>query len=215
MINCYKCVTFAANEHSRRDMEIGKNQEDKILLNALREGNLNAYESLFKKYYPMLCAYAHRFVDLEDAEEIVQEVMLWMWEKRKEIIIESSLNQYLFKMTYHRSLNLITKKEIISRAETYFFTKKQEEMLEDIEYYQLAELTKKIESAISALPESYRVAFVMHRFKHMSYKEIAEALNVSPKTIGYRIQQALNLLRVELKDYLPVAILLLSGDWGN
>lgn len=80
-----------------KEMEIGKNQEDKVLLKALREGELQAYERLFKKYYPMLCAYAHRFVELEDAEEIVQEVMLWMWEKREEIIIESSLNQYLLK----------------------------------------------------------------------------------------------------------------------
>lgn len=198
-----------------KDMEIGKNQEDKVLLNALRSGEMQAYESLFKKYYPMLCAYAHRFIDLEDAEEVVQEVMLWMWEKREELIIESSLNQYLFKMTYHRSLNLITKKEIISRAETYFFSKKQEEMMEDINYYQIEELTKRIEEAISSLPESYRVAFVMHRFKQMSYKEIAEALNVSPKTVAYRIQQALKLLRGHLKDYLPIAVLLILGDLGN
>lgn len=198
-----------------KDMEIGKNQEDKVLLNALREGELQAYESLFKKYYPMLCAYAHRFVELEDAEEIVQEVMLWMWEKREELIIESSLNQYLFKMTYHRSLNLITKKDIISRAETYFFSKKQEEMLEDIDYYQIEELTKRIEEAISSLPESYRVAFVMHRFKQMTYKEIAEALNVSSKTVAYRIQQSLYLLRENLKDYLPIATLLLLGELDN
>lgn len=198
-----------------KDMEIGKNQEDKVLLNALRSGEMQAYESLFKKYYPMLCAYAHRFIDLEDAEEVVQEVMLWMWEKREELTIESSLNQYLFKMTYHRSLNLITKKEIISRAETYFFSKKQEEMMEDINYYQIEELTKRIEEAISSLPESYRVAFVMHRFKQMSYKEIAEALNVSPKTVAYRIQQALKLLRGHLKDYLPIAVLLILGDLGN
>ena len=198
-----------------KEMEIGKNQEDKVLLKALREGELQAYERLFKKYYPMLCAYAHRFVELEDAEEIVQEVMLWMWEKREEINIESSLNQYLFKMTYHRSLNLITKKEIISRAETYFFSRKQEEMLEDIHYYQMEELTKRIEKAISALPESYRIAFVMHRFKQMTYKEIAEALNVSPKTVAYRIQQSLYLLRENLKDYLPVVTVLLLGELGN
>lgn len=52
----------------------------------------------------MLCAYAHRLVSLEDAEEIVQEVMLWLWENRGDLIIESSLNQYLFKMTYRRGL---------------------------------------------------------------------------------------------------------------
>lgn len=196
-------------------MEIDKNQEDKYLLNALWRGELQAYESLFKKYYPMLCAYAHRFVNLEDAEEIVQEVMLWIWEKRQELPIESSLNQYLFKMTYHRSLNQITKKEIINRAETYFFSKKQEEMLEDINYYQIKELTQRIEDAISSLPESYRVAFMMHRFKQMSYKEIGEALNVSPKTVAYRIQQALKLLRGQLKDYLPIATLLLLGNLSN
>lgn len=196
-------------------MEIGNNQQEQALLNALCRGELQAYECLFKKYYPMLCAYAHRFVDLKDAEEIVQEVMLWIWEKREELPIEHSLNQYLFKMTYHRSLNQITKKEIINRAETYFFSKKQEEMLEDINYYQIKELTQRIEDAISSLPESYRVAFVMHRFKQMSYKEIGEALNVSPKTVAYRIQQALKLLRGHLKDYLPIATLLLLSDFCN
>lgn len=196
-------------------MEIDKYQEDRILLGALCQGELQAYDSLFKKYYPMLCAYAHRFVNLEDAEEVVQEVMLWIWEKREDLPIESSLNQYLFKMTYHRSLNLIGKKDIINRAETYFFSRKQEEMLEDINYYQIKELTQRIEDAIDSLPESYRVAFMMHRFKQMSYKEIGEALNVSPKTVAYRIQQALKLLRVHLKDYLPIAILLLLDDLGS
>ena len=74
--------------------------EDLSLFNALRQGDGNSFDHLFRKYYPMLCAYAHRLVSLEDAEEIVQEVMLWLWENRGDLIIESSLNQYLFKMTY-------------------------------------------------------------------------------------------------------------------
>jgi RNA polymerase sigma-70 factor (ECF subfamily) len=155
----------------------------------------------------MLCAYARRFVELEDAEEIVQEIMLWIWEKHSELIIESSLSQYLFKMTYHRALNLIAKKEIINRAEAVFYTKNQE-MPEDVNYYQIKELTKRIEKAIAALPESYQTAFIMHRFKGMSYKDIAVTYNVSPKTIDYRIQQALKLLREDLKDYLPLTVLL-------
>ena len=137
----------------------------------------------------------------------VQEIMLWIWEKHSELIIESSLSQYLFKMTYHRALNLIAKKEIISRAEAVFYTKNQE-MPEDVNYYQIKELTKRIEKAIAALPESYQTAFIMHRFKGMSYKDIAVTYNVSPKTIDYRIQQALILLREDLKDYLPLTVLL-------
>ena len=69
----------------------------------------------------------------------------------------------------------------------------------------MEELTKRIEEAIAALPESYRESFV-HRFRDMSYKEIAETLGVSPKTIDYRIQQALKQLRTDLKDYLPLLL---------
>ena len=185
-------------------MKTDRNMEDMALLSSLRKGEQQAFDSLFRKYYPMLCAYARRFVELE---EIVQEIMLWIWEKHSELIIESSLSQYLFKMTYHRALNLIAKKEIINRAEAVFYTKNQE-MPEDVNYYQIKELTKRIEKAIAALPESYQTAFIMHRFKGMSYKDIAVTYNVSPKTIDYRIQQALKLLREDLKDYLPLTVLL-------
>ena len=75
-----------------------------------------------------------------------------------------------------------------------------------IKYYQIEELAKRIEDAVAALPESYREAFVMHRFRDMSYKEIAEILGISPKTVDYRIQQALKQLRVDLKDYLPLLL---------
>ena len=91
------------------------------------------------------------------------------------------------------------------RADTRFYEEMQE-MLQDMDYYQLEELTSRIEQAVAGLPESYREAFVMHRFKDMSYKEIAEALGVSPKTVDYRIQQALKQLRMDLKDYLPLLL---------
>jgi len=192
-------------------MKTDRNMEDMALLSSLRKGEQQAFDSLFRKYYPMLCAYARRFVELEDAEEIVQDSLLWIWENRENLIIETSLSsylsQYLFKMTCHRALNLIAKKEIINRAEAVFYTKNQE-MPEDVNYYQIKELTKRIEKAIAALPESYQTAFIMHRFKGMSYKDIAVTYNVSPKTIDYRIQQALKLLREDLKDYLPLTVLL-------
>ena len=70
----------------------------------------------------------------------------------------------------------------------------------------LYELTQKIEKAILNLPESYRVAFEMHRFQNKTYQEIAEELNISSKTVDYRIQQALKQLRKELKDYLPLLL---------
>ena len=157
----------------------------------------------------MLCAYAHRLVSLEDAEEIVQEVMLWLWENRGNLIIESSLNQYLFKMTYRKALNHLTREQVKTRVEAAFYEQTQAALCE-VDEGCFEELNQKIEEAIAALPDNFREAFVMHRFKELSYKEIAEVLDVSPQTVAYRIQQALKLLRISLKDYLPMLIWLVG-----
>ena len=182
--------------------------DNDFLLSAVKRGDQKAFDTLFRRYYPMLCAYGHRFVELEDAEEIVEDSLLWIWENRETLVIESSLNSYLFKMVYRRALNKLAHIDATQRADTRFYEEMQE-MLQDTDYYQIEELAKRIEDAVAALPESYREAFVMHRFRDMSYKEIAETLGVSPKTIDYRIQQALKQLRVDLKDYLPLLLPLL------
>ncbi|WP_417009465.1 RNA polymerase sigma-70 factor [Bacteroides congonensis] len=182
--------------------------DNDFLLSAVQRGDQKAFDTLFRRYYPMLCAYGHRFLDLEDAEEIVEDSLLWIWENRETLVIESSLNSYLFKMVYRRALNKLAHIDATQRADTRFYEEMQE-MLQDTDYYQVEELTRRIEEAVAALPESYREAFVMHRFRDMSYKEIAETLGVSPKTIDYRIQQALKQLRTDLKDYLPLLLPLL------
>ena len=182
--------------------------DNDFLLSAVQRGDQKAFDTLFRRYYPMLCAYGHRFVELEDAEEIVEDSLLWIWENRETLVIESSLNSYLFKMVYRRALNKLAHIDATQRADTRFYEEMQE-MLQDTDCYQIEELAKRIEDAVAALPESYREAFVMHRFRDMSYKEIAETLGVSPKTIDYRIQQALKQLRVDLKDYLPLLLPLL------
>ena len=182
--------------------------DNDFLLSAVQRGDQKAFDTLFRRYYPMLCAYGHRFVELEDAEEIVEDSLLWIWENRETLVIESSLNSYLFKMVYRRALNKLAHIDATQRADTRFYEEMQE-MLQDTDYYQIEELAKRIEDAVAALPESYREAFVMHRFRDMSYKEIAETLGVSPKTIDYRIQQAVKQPRVDLKDYLPLLLPLL------
>lgn len=179
--------------------------EDKQLLSAIRIADKNAYAFLFKKYYPILCAYGNKFIELKDAEEIVQDVMLWLWENRTTLQIETSLSQYLFRSVYHRAMNRLESKQAQNRADTLFYEQMQE-MLQDTDYYQIEELTKRIKEAIDKLLESYRESFVMHRFQNMSYKEIGTQLGISHKTVDYRIQQALKLLRIELKDYLPIIL---------
>lgn len=101
-------------------------------------------------------------------------------------------------MIYRKALNKLAHIDATQRADTRFYEEMQE-MLQDTDLYQVEELTQRIKDAIATLPESYREAFVMHRFRDMSYKEIAEILGVSPKTVDYRIQQALKQLRVDLR----------------
>ena len=149
--------------------------DDSFLLSAMQRGDKKAYGTLFRRYYPMLCTYANRFVSQEDAEEIVQDVMLWLWENREAQIFNTSFSQYLYKTVYHRSINQLTRQQSQLRAETRYY-EYMLEMLQDSDFYQAEELKKQIGQAIHALPASYREAFIMHRFENKSYKEIAELL---------------------------------------
>ena len=81
--------------------------EDAYLLMALRRGEMIAFDSIFKKYYPILCAYGNRFVDYEESKEIAGDAILWLWEHRETLQVETSLGRYLLKSVYHRSLNCI------------------------------------------------------------------------------------------------------------
>lgn len=183
--------------------------DDKLLMASIKDGNYKAFEQVFKKYYPMLCVYAHRFVEMEDVEDVVEECMVWLWEKREYININTTLSQYLFSMVRNKSLNVLTRKGIAEKAATWYFSSLMEKSMSDPDQYQVTELKKKIQESVQALPESYREAFVMHRFQGMSYKEIADLKNVSVKTIDYRIQQALKLLRKHLSDFLPIEVVVI------
>lgn len=180
-------------------------QDDNTLLSAIRMADRQAYACLFRKYYPILCAYGSRFVSLEDAEEIAQDIMLWLWESREMQQFDTSLSHYLFKAVYRRALNKIESNQSQQRINTVFF-EQIHEMLQDVDVYQIEELRKQIKEAINNLQESYREAFMMHRFGEMSYKEIAASLGISHKTVDYRIQQALKQLRIDLKEYLPAIL---------
>ena len=183
---------------------------DMLLLNKLQKGDAKAFDELFRKYYPLLCAYGKRFVSLESAEEIAQDTMLWLWEHREEDVVQTSLIKYLLKMVYRKSLNRIEQEQVKLNADTHFYQDIVEGVLEESDLCALDELSCRLREAIWQLPDSYREVFIMHRFKDMTYKDIAEQLNVSVKTVDYRIQQALKHLAQSLKDYLPLLLLLMN-----
>lgn len=102
-------------------------------------------------------------------------------------------------MVYNRTLNQNLRNEKKVHVEGFF----QQRLEEETRYQDtrdIEELMTMTNNAIGRLPERYREAFMMHRLDGMSYKEIAEQLQISPKTVDYRIQQSLRLLRAWLKN---------------
>ena len=171
-----------------------KKISDTCLLNRLVDGEMKAYEEIFVRYYPTLCTYARMYVKREEtAENIVQDLMLWLWENRTVLCISTSLPKYLFGAV--RVLGNIRNKMC--------------EQFEVPDFDVVEELRENIRAAVADLPASYREAFEMSRFQRKTYEEIAAVLEISPKTVDYRIQQCLKILRVKLKDYLPLLTMLL------
>lgn len=184
-----------------------KEIDDEKLVLRLKDGSHKAFETLFRRYYASVCAYAARFVDIEDAEDVADDVMVWLWEKRAGLDIQTTFRQYLFTMVYHRACKVAMRNRLAQETAVYMDEYRKRHELNDDDFMLAEELKERIKKAIASLPETYRDAFLLHRFEGKSYKEIAEIFNMSPKTIDYRIQQALKLLRKELGDYLPAVVL--------
>ena len=177
--------------------------EEYLLLEELKQGNKDAFNKMFLYFYSPLCEYASQFVGDTDAEELVQELMVYMWENRKNLVIEKSLKSYLFVAVKNRCYNAIRDRKLREQIHNTLYESLKDQ-IEDPDYYIVNELALNIEKAIRELPEGYRETFKMSRFGEMTNAAIAKQLDVSVKTVEYRITQSLKILRIKLKDYLPL-----------
>jgi RNA polymerase sigma-70 factor (ECF subfamily) len=183
-------------------------EDNKVTINNLRSGKPEVFDTVYRNYFKGLCLFASQYIDKEEAEEVVQETMLWLWENRSNLIPEMSLKSLLFMIVKNKSLNRISHNRIKSTVHQKI-ARKFEEQFNDPDFYLYNELSELLNRAIEKLPKDYRIAFEMNRLDNMTHKEIAQALNVSHQTVNYRISQALKILRVELKDYLPFLLFIL------
>lgn len=170
-------------------------------------GDEQAFDTVYKQYYRGLCAFASQYVTVPESEEIVQDVMMWLWENRKSLVADMSLKSLLFTIVRNKCLNTISHIQVKQQVHERLYAKFQEQF-ENPDFY-IGELMALASKAIRELPDEYRKAFEMNRFEEMTYNEIAERTGVSPKIIAYRISQALKILRTKLKDYIPLLVWLL------
>ena len=176
--------------------------DEQLLLDEIRNGNKEAYNQMFMQYYSPLCEYASQFVGDTEAEDIIQDLMLYIWENRKNLVVEKSLKSYLFTSVKNRCYNAVRNNRLREQINTDLY-EALKDRFEEPDYYLFNELAIEIDKAIENLPDNYRETFKMSRYGELPNAEIAAKLNVSVKTVEYRITQSLKILRTVLKDYLP------------
>jgi RNA polymerase sigma-70 factor (ECF subfamily) len=174
---------------------------DREIFKLVKQGDKSAYETLFRENYSPMVAYAFRFFgDIEPSESVVQDVFLKLWHKRGEFDITTSLKNYLFRSVRNLCINRLEHEKIISSYQKYVIQKDTGRNSFG-EFYIEVGLKEKIETAIKALPEKRQKIFRMAREDGLKYKEIAEELNISIKTVEAQMGLALKQLRETLKEY--------------
>lgn len=167
-----------------------------------------AFEQLFKTHYKALHAYANLILkDMELAEEVVQNMFLKFWEKRELLNVETSMKAYLYKSIYNDSLNYLKHEKVKLKYQD--FAMHTTDHLTDTASakVELSELEIRLREALNELPEQCRTIFQLSRFEELKYREIADRLNISIKTVENQMGKALKLLRIKLVDFLLLALL--------
>jgi RNA polymerase sigma-70 factor, ECF subfamily len=188
---------------------------DSQIFEAIKRDDNGAYEMVFSKYYRPMTAYAFRFLgNLADSESIVQDVFLRLWQKRKEIMITSSLQNYLFRSVKNHCINYIEHEKIKTGYQTMVI-RDEADRSEYSEFFLEFGLKKRIEAAIALLPGKRQEIFRLAREDGLKYREIAERLEISVKTVETQMTLALRQLRELLKEYKNLVMFFLCTVKGK
>lgn len=186
-------------------------EADKQVSISLKEWDLEIFEVIFKKYYSDLCHKAARYVvDSDDAEEVVQDFFIKLWEKKDSIEINTSLPAYLHKAVSNHAINYL---KSMKRQPTHVQYSSEIDNLQvpsklESEIYD--DLEKSLNGLLMQMPKKRRVIFQMSRIEEMKNHEIAKELNMSIKTVEYHMSEAIKFLNKKLKDYLPFLVLMMG-----
>ncbi|MCK3685363.1 RNA polymerase sigma-70 factor [Maribellus sp. YY47] len=174
--------------------------EEKILVDKIRAGNELAFEKLFRQYYRPLCVFATRILqDYEMAEEVVQDFFVKLWERKEGFIVDTSVKNYLFRSVKNLSINVIKHEQIKLKHAQQSIAEAEANDYKD--HFLEVDLELAIEKSINELPEKRREIFRLSREESLKYREIAERLNISIKTVEVQMGLAIKILREKLKRY--------------
>jgi RNA polymerase sigma-70 factor (family 1) len=173
-----------------------------VIRNGFEQSAKHGFELLFKRYHKVLCSHAVRFVYSEEvAQDIVSEVFCKLWKTRSYESITSSYRFYLFRSVRNEAYNYIRLEfqpmEQLEAAESQ--TSGRGNSPDMITQYE--EVLNRVEKIVDSLPPQCRKIFLMSRFEGKKYKEIADELGISIKTVEVHISRALLSMRQGLKEH--------------
>ncbi len=168
------------------------------------------FEQIFKTHFNSLCLFSRKYIhDTDVCKEIVHNVFVNIWEKRSTIDLGKNVKSYLFAAVYSRCMNYIRDQkkfdgnasehiEVLNKVDDHDIEEKMAE----------TELENRINGAIQTLPEKCREVFQLNRIEGLKYREIAEKLGISIKTVENQVSKALKVLRENLSDYAKILIII-------
>lgn len=190
-------------------MEIRSSEEiDRLFWKIALKDDEEAFRTLFFAFFSPLCVFARRYIDRwETCEDIVQDTFFKIWKNRKSMVIDISGRNFLITSVRNGCIDYLRKQEKEQSWQQKELLRKTDLSTDDL--YSTIELENMLHTALSRLPENIRQVFEKSRFEGKTYIEIAAEENISVKTVEAYMTKALKQLRIELKDYLPLIILLL------
>jgi RNA polymerase sigma-70 factor, ECF subfamily len=178
---------------------------------AIRQGDEAVFDTVFRNLYAPLVRYATSLADgnTDAAEDMVQQVFSKLWMNRGALSVQHSLKAYLYRMVHNLALNQLRGQkthnrytEHQTRAMAQHATPAPDQMADDLQ--------EQFGRALEVLPPQCRQVFELSRFQELKYREIAEHLDISIKTVETQMGKALKILRQELADYLAFLLILLK-----
>jgi RNA polymerase sigma-70 factor (ECF subfamily) len=180
--------------------------EEKILFREILRGNKEVFESLFREYFGPLSRYAERYVyEREAAEDIVQNLFVYLWENAEQIHIQTSLKSYLYQSVKNRCMNYLRDLNIHDRHNLLYMESVMEEKNEENVIDQ--DLVEKIKIAIDQLPGQIASIFKLKYLQGKKQKEIAEELNISENTVKTQILRGKDKLRKQFMNLINLNFL--------
>lgn len=181
---------------------------DSELLGLMRQGDQRGFTEIFNRYWkPMLVVAANKTGDMDDAEEIVQDIFVSLWNRRQQIELTSSLKNYLSVSVKYKVIKALAKRDNYQKYAAHSL--EVNDYLDDStqEWLEFEELRHRLNELVAELPEKCRLVYQLSRDSGYSQKQIAEELGISEKTVEAHLGKALRNLRSGLNQFLLAFLL--------